>query len=131
VLGLGIDLTESPTPNWPLPKRHDPPGLWTVPLAAAERTTSAGEKASTRSCRSGPIIFVNHAPSKAATSPPYLSAFAGHITNAVEEAPPLPDSQGSILLGEVAAHIAVLEIACNRDRKGRVSVDRLMRSMAR
>jgi hypothetical protein len=39
----------------------------------------------------------------------------------------LADSQGSILLGEVAAHIAVLEIACNRcDRKGRVSVDRLM-----
>jgi hypothetical protein len=39
----------------------------------------------------------------------------------------MPDSQGSILLGEVAAHIAVLEIACNRcTRKGRVSVDRLM-----
>jgi len=53
-----------------------------VPLAAAESTMSAGEKASTRSCRSGPIILVRPAPSKAATSPPSLSAFARHITNA-------------------------------------------------
>jgi len=37
---------------------------------------------------------------------------------------------GSILLGQVAEHLATLEIVCNRcDRKGKVSVDRLM-SMA-
>jgi hypothetical protein len=34
---------------------------------------------------------------------------------------------GSILLGQVAEHLATLEIACNRcDRKGRAAVDRLM-----
>jgi len=42
----------------------------------------------------------------------------------------IPDSgvmSGSILLGQVAEHLATLEIVCNRcDRKGEVSVDRLM-----
>lgn len=34
---------------------------------------------------------------------------------------------GSILLGEVAAHLTSLEIACNRcERKGRAAVSRLM-----
>ena len=31
VPGLSIDLTGCPMPTWPLPKRHDPPDLWTVP----------------------------------------------------------------------------------------------------
>jgi hypothetical protein len=29
---LGIDLTGSPVQTLPLPNRHDPPNVWTVPL---------------------------------------------------------------------------------------------------
>jgi len=29
--GWGSGLTGSPMPTWPLPKRHDPPDVWTVP----------------------------------------------------------------------------------------------------
>jgi hypothetical protein len=42
VSGLDADLTGSPMPIWPLPKRHDPPDLWTVPKAAAVRLVFEG-----------------------------------------------------------------------------------------
>jgi hypothetical protein len=39
----------------------------------------------------------------------------------------MADPKGFILLGEVAAHLAVLDVACNRcQRKGRVLMGRLM-----
>jgi hypothetical protein len=42
-LGLGIDLTGTLPPTWPLPKRHDPPDLWTPPPTRYGKIKQAGE----------------------------------------------------------------------------------------